>query len=214
MEYVSVLGDTGFLACKECKYSILTSNISSYFRRTHGLSSEARDNIVSGLREYASLIWDSSGVKDSTIPSSFPYFFLDLALYTDGLACQDYPYIVRSEKAIREHYKEIHDWENPRKKGRIPKGSTKDIPWITKIPCQQFFRSPPGRSYFRVNPKRPYTDRETRPRTASLAGISEISEGDENRPESSIAFSRASQGIYILFIDNLIILIVYIEPSN
>ncbi len=214
MEYVLIIGDTGFLACKECKYSILPSSISSHFRRVHGLSSELREEILSEIGKYASLILDPKGVKDSTIPSSFPYFFPDLALYTDGLACQDCPYIVRSEDRVRKHYREIHDWENPRKKCRIPKSTKKDVPWKSDIPCQQFFRSPPGHSYFRVNPKRPFTDRETRPRTASPARISENSEGDENRPESSIAFSRASQGIYILFIDNLVILIVYIEPSD
>jgi len=187
MEFIAILGDTGFLACRECKYSILPTAIKSHFRRTYQLSFDSREDIFSSIKNNASLVWDSKDLITMEIPSSFPYFFPELALYSDGLACQDCPYIVRSEKGIREHYKEIHDWENPRKKGRIPKNSTKDVLWITNSSYQQFFRSVPGRSYFRVNPKRPYTDRKTRPRTASLAGISENSEGDQNRPESVTA---------------------------
>ena len=196
MEYISILSDTGFLACKECKYSILPSSISSHFRRTHGFSSKLREEILSEVEKYDSLILDPKGVKDTAIPSSLPYFFPDLTLYTDGLACQDCLYIVRSEGRVRKHYREIYDWENPRKKGRFPKNTTKDVPWKSNLPCQQFFRSPPGHSYFRVDPRRPFLDRETRPRTASLSNIDRDGSGAKIRLILPSFTPSLSLGIY------------------
>ncbi len=159
MEFISILGDTGFLACKECKYSVLPSGIHYHFRSIHTLSKEKRESIISILEKDARLVWDTNGIRNVEIPSSFPYFFSELSLYTDGLACQDCPYIVRSERAIQLHYRNVHSWENLRTKGRVAKkieNSEKDVPWISNIYCQQFFRSTPGHSYFRVDPRKDF----------------------------------------------------------
>jgi len=196
MDYIAILGDSGFLACRECKYSILPSSLNYHFRRTpHGLSTDIREEILSEARKYPSLIWEASGIKDSEIPSSFPFFFCNLALYSDGLACQDCPYIARSTRGISKHYRESHEWENPRGKGRIIKTSLVEVPWESSVHCQQFFRSIPGHSYFRVNPKRPFLGRETRPREASLPEDVEDRREVEIRSESSRPSSRNSQGI-------------------
>ena len=120
MEYILILGDTGFIAYKSCKYSILPSFLNTYFRRRpHSLSSDLRLEIISEVEKYPNLIRSIDKVKDTIIPSSFPFFFSDLALYLDGLACQDYSYIVRSEKTISKHYKDVHDWENPVERGEF-----------------------------------------------------------------------------------------------
>ncbi len=88
MEYISILGDTGFLACREYKYSILPLSIDSYFRQTpHNISPEIRGEILSEARKYPNLVRDISRIKETEVPSSFPFFFPDLALYLDGLAC-------------------------------------------------------------------------------------------------------------------------------
>lgn len=137
MEHISILGDTGFLACRECKYSILPLSIKSHFRQTpHSVSPEIRGEILSEAKKYPSLVEDISGIKETEIPSSFPFFFLDLTLYSDGLACQDCLYIARSTRGISKHYRESHDWENPRGKGRISKTLKTDVPWKSDIPCQ------------------------------------------------------------------------------
>ncbi len=53
MEYISILGDTCFLARRECIYSILPLSIDFYFRRTpHNLSSKIRGEILSEARKY------------------------------------------------------------------------------------------------------------------------------------------------------------------
>lgn len=196
MDYISILGDTGFLACRECKYSILPSGLNYHFRRTpHSLSSNIREEILSEARKHPSLIWEASGIKDSEIPSSFPFFFPDLALYSDGLACQDCSFIGRSTRVISRHYRDSHDWENPRGKGRIPKASSVTVPWESNISCQQCFHSGSGRPYFRVNPKRPFSGRETRPRGASSPEDAEYEREVGNRSESSRLSSRNPQGI-------------------
>jgi len=110
IEYILILGDTSFIACKSYKYSILPSFLNTYFRwRPYSLSSDLRLEIISKVEKYPNLIRSIDKVKDTVIPSSFPFFFSDLALYSDGLACQDCLYIVRSEKTILKHYKDVHD---------------------------------------------------------------------------------------------------------
>jgi len=200
MEYISILGDTGFIACKQCKYSIILSGLEAHFRlKPHQLALEVRGQILSEAQKYPNLIRSREEIKDSDIPSSFPFFFPDLALYSDGLACQDCSYIVRSEKTISKHYKDEHEWQNPRGKGRIPKTSLKSIPWASNISCQQFFHTPPGKSYFRVNSKRPFSDRQTRPRTASSVEEERNEDESEIRSEQSEALSELSQGISLIF---------------
>ncbi len=104
---------------------------------------------------------------------------------------------------------------NPRGKGRIPKTSKEKDPWTTGVSCQQFFHSPPGHSYFRVDSKRPFSDRQTRPRMATA-----VEEEEENEDESEIhskrseALSDLSQGISLIFLYKIVVLTVYIEPRN
>ena len=87
MEFISVLGDTGFLACKGCKTSVLPSGIDYHFRqKPHQLLPEERENIFSETTKYPYLVWDIAERKEVSMLDSFPYFFSNLALYRDGLA--------------------------------------------------------------------------------------------------------------------------------
>ncbi len=56
MEFILILGDTGFSACKECKYSVLPSGIHYHFRSIHTLSKEKRESIISILEKDARLV--------------------------------------------------------------------------------------------------------------------------------------------------------------
>ena len=51
------------------------------------LPKKERSRILLELSIYPTLIQDREGVWEVEIPSSFPYFFLDLALYSDSLGC-------------------------------------------------------------------------------------------------------------------------------
>jgi hypothetical protein len=57
MEYISILGNTGFLACRNYYYSILPLSIHSYFQgKPHQLSFKTREEILQETKKYASLI--------------------------------------------------------------------------------------------------------------------------------------------------------------
>ena len=101
MEYITILGNTGFLACKLCKYSVLPTSLNYHFQKLpHKLSKEERSKILSELDNYPTLVQNREGVREVEIPSSFPYFFPDLALYSDGLGCQECSYYTRNRNSI------------------------------------------------------------------------------------------------------------------
>ena len=55
MDYITILGNTGFLAYKLCKYSVLPKGIDYHFRRTpHQISKEERSKILLELENLSS----------------------------------------------------------------------------------------------------------------------------------------------------------------
>ncbi len=82
MELISILGDTGFLACKECKFAILPSSIENHFLKSpHRLPQDSRAQIALEVANYPSLLHNRQAIKGRVIPSLFPYYFPDLSLY-------------------------------------------------------------------------------------------------------------------------------------
>ncbi|KAK6591364.1 hypothetical protein H4I95_12233 [Botrytis cinerea] len=51
---------------------------------------------------------------------------------------------------IQEHCRQVHQWENPQKKGRPETGREVQVPWRTGVHCQHFFVRGPGAQYFEV----------------------------------------------------------------
>ena len=93
MEYISILGDIGFLAYKLYKYLVLPKGLDYYFQRLpYKLPKEERSKILLELDNYPLLVQDKKRLKEVHIPGSFSYFFPDLALYSDGLGCQECSY--------------------------------------------------------------------------------------------------------------------------
>lgn len=197
MEFISILGDTGLIACRECKFDILPSSIETHFQgNPHRVSKDDRNRILSEVEKlHNSLIWDRDELRDIEVSKSFPYFFPDLALYSDGFACQNCSYITRNIRVISRHYTDSHGWENPRGKGRISKNSSKDVPWKSGIYCQRFFHSTPGHFYFTVDPRRPFIEA----RSVRASSIEEQEEEIENRSNRSRSISIQGQGISLIF---------------
>ncbi len=196
MDFISILGDTGFLACRRCKFSILPSRIEFYFSKApHRLSVEDRRRRASEIERYPELVAGPSDLREVEIPSSFPYFFSELSLYSDGFQCHECLYLSRDRQTIVKHYKEEHGWENPRKRGEKISKNEEDTPWKSNIPCQRFFNSAPKNTYFQVDPKRAFGE-EASPREVSLDG----GERDGNREIREIrsrSYSIHSQGIFL-----------------
>lgn len=192
MDYITLIKGTELLACKECRYSILPSSIDYHFRRIpHQLSSEIRAEIFQESIKYARLIRDTEALSNLEIPSSLPFFYPELALFDNGLGCQDCSYTIRDITGIKKHYIDTHRWVNPRGKGRIPSTTTLETPWLSGVYCQRFFHSPPAHTYFRVNPNRPYSSRGTSSKRARLTNNEET----EEVSETSSINSDVIQGI-------------------
>ena len=203
MEYITILGDTGFLACKLCKYSVLPISLNYHFQKPpHKLPKEERSRILLELDNHPTLLQDKEGVRGVEIPSSFPYYFPDLALYSNGLGCQACSYYTRNRVSIKDHFKDIHKWINPRKKGRTATASQLDLPWKSGIYLQQFFHSDPGRQYFRVDPTRPFSGLESHTRPERARSIQELeNQEEEENLEEEDSLSIHSQGkYYIIYI--------------
>ena len=184
MDFISILGDTGLLACLRCKFSVLPSSIDFHFSNSpHRLSPEERRQITSEIEKYPELIQNTSGLEEVDFPTSFLYFFPDLSLYSNGFQCQECFYLSRDRRTIVRHYREEHEWKNPRSRGeKIDENEEKDVPWESNVSCQRFFTRGVKSGYFQVNPRRPFGT-EARPEVASS---DEGDEGEEVREDREI----------------------------
>jgi len=200
MDFISILGNTGLLACRRCKFSVLPSSITSHFSGSpHRLSTDDRQKVASEIEKYPELIPDATRLRATEFPTSFPYFFPDLSLYSDGFQCQDYFYVAKERKTIIKHYREEHGWENPRKRGeKLKKNEEEEVPWKSGVHYQQFFVRSPGNSYFKVDSRRPF-DTGARPEVASSDEGDEGEEVRGNREIRSRSYSIRSQGIFLSY---------------
>ena len=180
MNYVTVHQETDLLICKECKFALIPSRINTHFSgRPYQLNPGLRRQIEIDISHIDDLVKTPSEIeaKIQSFLETFDntYSIPELAIYSDGLACSYCSFISRSRVPIQEHLKDIHDWENPRKRGQRKKNSLQD-PWEINVPCQRFFKSDPEKQYFRVNsiraspiriPTRPRVERSRRERSSS-----------------------------------------------
>ena len=210
MEYITILGNTGFLACKGCKYAVLPKGLDYHFQRLpHKLSKEERSKILLALNDYPTLVQDREGVREGEIPSSFPYYFPDLALYSNGFSCEECSYYTRNRVSIQGHFKNIHNWINPRKRGRASIASQLDLPWKSSIYLQQFFHNDSGRQYFKVDPKRPYLGLESHTRLERASNIQEQENQEEEENEEENSLLIHSQGKYNIIYIYIYLLLIY-----
>ena len=146
--------------CSECKYAVLPSHIDAH------LKNEEKHRAVKADREYiVKAIQAIRGLKTKTVElnhlvfppvSNSPIATLQQPR-KDGLKCQlqdEYSnqcqYIAYQIRKIQEHCRQVHQWENPQKKGRPETGRNVQVPWRTGVHCQHFFVRGPGAQYFEV----------------------------------------------------------------
>ena len=151
MEYITRIRDTGFIAYTICYVAILPSTINNHFRRApHRLNLETRKDLFRKIRQWPNLILNNNEIDPHINQlSKFPKYFTELTLYQDGFSYYEYSYIARNRKSIQNHFREFHDWTNPRTRGQKVRNND-EVPWEVDIPCQQFFYATPGHEYFRV----------------------------------------------------------------
>ena len=187
------------LACLRCKFSVLPSSIEFHFSSSpHRLSTDERRQITSEIEKYPELIRNASGLEEADFPTSFPYFFPELSVYSNGFQCQDCFYLARDRQTIVKHYKKEHMWENPRSRGeKIEENEEKDVPWESNVSCQRFFTRGVKSGYFQVNPRRTFGT-GARPEVASSEEEDGGRESRENVSRSR-SYSIRSQGIFLSY---------------
>jgi len=129
MNYISLIGDTGLIACVKCKVGILPSRINSHFQgNPHQLDPEIRQKISSEIAEIPGLIRTPSDLDSFEISSSFPYFFPCLPVFVNRFLCEECQFVSKDRKHIVSHFSASHNYQNPRKKGERYKETGTFVP--------------------------------------------------------------------------------------
>jgi len=129
MDYISLIGDTGLIACTNYKVGILPSRINFHFQGVpYQLDPEIRHKISSEIAEILGLIRTPLDLDSFEISSSFPYFFSCLPVFINGFLYTEYQYVSKNRKNILSHFRVSHHYQNPRKRGERYKGTGTFIP--------------------------------------------------------------------------------------
>ena len=133
MDYITIHRETGLLICKDCKFALIPSRINRHFlNNLYKLKPQTRSEIENYISQFNS---DNLITSDQEIPATIERFLnsfdrtpiiSSLAIYSDGLGYSYCSYISRSERSIQDHYKDIHDWENPHIRDRKKKSKNDD----------------------------------------------------------------------------------------
>ena len=202
MEYVTRIRDTSLLACKTCRFALIPSRIDSHFQQPpHRLDIQTRNNIISYIRQLSSLVTNNDEIRETInqIPRN-PKYFPELTLYQDGFECQEHSYIVRNVRSIQIHYRDFHNWINPR--GRGQKISiVAEVPWNINVPCQRFFHINPGQEYFRVT----LSSRVSPSHRRDVRDLGDEMELDENSSQVSHTSNANDQGILMFIRVNIVL---------
>ncbi|KAM3067126.1 hypothetical protein ACMFMG_011681 [Clarireedia jacksonii] len=139
----------GVIVCSECKYAVLPSHVETHLqdKEKHRTVNTDRERMVTAIQAI-------QGLKTTTAELNHLIFS---PARTDGLKCQlhnEYgnpcPYIACQARKIQEHCRQVHQWENPQRKGRPEVGRDRQVPWRSGVHCQHFFVRGPGAQYFEV----------------------------------------------------------------
>ena len=165
MDEFVYLPDFQVIICKKCQYAVLPSEIDSHFiGQKHQFPKKARDRIMQEVAKVRGLIQDEEELAKCEFPFPPPTSKPIAALgppETDGLRCtkdvggQQCPYVCRTERGIRKHSWEEHQWKSEDRGGQPRKGypkPVKDVPWQAGIHCQRFFKKRTKSRYFEVQP--------------------------------------------------------------
>jgi Orsellinic acid/F9775 biosynthesis cluster protein D len=153
------------LACKHCGWVILGSCLQSHLGTVHRYDTRFCQEISALIKErYPNILWSKGDMAALQLPdpSCAPLPFLPI--YYDGIRC---PYpdpengnqcmkVYRSIYSIQSHCRKDHDWINPRRRGRAPKGISiqpgAGLPPLTsQVACQRLFNWNSKSWYFEVH---------------------------------------------------------------
>ncbi|KAK6593640.1 hypothetical protein H4I95_11032 [Botrytis cinerea] len=150
----------GVVVCSECKYAVLPSHINAHLKDEgkHKAVKVGREHIVHEIQAIRGLKTKTAELNHLVFPPiGNPPIPILQQPRKDGLKCQlqnEYgtpcQYIACQLQKIQKHCRQVHQWENPQKKGRPETGREVQVPWRTGVHCQHFFVRGPGAQFFEV----------------------------------------------------------------
>jgi hypothetical protein len=142
--------------CKECRHGVLPSQIKSHVQRSHQTKRKEAELIADEVRSWAGLIEYANELE---VPSQVIEPIHQLPVYKDGLMCRLDPdrcrQILRSERVMRNHWREAHEWSPAENGGRPTRIQQKNIQehvdrYSKKVHCQRLLVQGKGSQYFQV----------------------------------------------------------------
>ena len=107
---------------------MLPSQVKSHLQRAHRVKGKQAEIVADEVSGWAGLIEYASKLE---VPSQVIQVIQQLPVYVDGLMCQIDPdrcrQIFRSAHAIKNHWREVHDWSVAGKGGRPSRVEQKKI---------------------------------------------------------------------------------------
>jgi superfamily II DNA helicase RecQ len=144
--------------CRECRHGVLPSHIESHVRRLHKVEHAEAKRIAEAVHGWAGVAEYASEVQ---VPSQVVEPIPELPMFADGKLCQLDPdgchKVFRSVKAIKEHWRQVHEWSTAGKRGRPGRVSKKRMQerrdkGFGAVLCQRLFVQGQGSQYFQVQP--------------------------------------------------------------
>jgi hypothetical protein len=127
-QYFEHLAAYSIAICKECRHGVLPSHIKSHLQRAHKVKQRQAEDIAERVHSWLGLVEYASEIQ---VPSQVITPISQLPVYSDGLLCQlDAACgckVLRSIKAMKNHWREVHDWSVGSKGGHLSLVAQKEI---------------------------------------------------------------------------------------
>ncbi|KAG9193950.1 hypothetical protein G6011_03985 [Alternaria panax] len=156
-EHFEHLVEYALAVCKECRHGVLPSQIKSHVQRSHHAKRKKAELIADEVSSWAGLIEYASELE---VPSQVIKPIHQLPVYEDGLMCRLAPdycrQIFRSERVIKKHWRDAHEWSPAGKGGRPTQVQQKNIQdrvnkYCKTVHCQRLLVQGQGSQYFEVH---------------------------------------------------------------
>ena len=143
--------------CRECRHGVLPSQIKGHVQRNHHVKRKEAELIADEVRNWAGLIEYASELN---VPSQVIEPIQQLPVYQDGKMCRLDPdrcrQIFRSERVMKNHWRDIHGWSPAEKGGRPTRVQQEAIDdcvkqYSKKVHCQRLLAQGHGKQYFEVH---------------------------------------------------------------
>src|SRR6266480_4433798 len=118
MEYFIHLPQHRVMACKECRYAVLSSQIDRHLTSAkHRIPAARRRAIHDEIQAWPRLFQTEADLEQLHVQAGVRPHLEQLELYADGRKCHIYNYIMRTDEGIRKHCRTQHGWTNIWKRG-------------------------------------------------------------------------------------------------